>query len=68
MSFSILKHARLAGALLLSLDIFVWYNDWDIVRETLNGRSLTQINYFDLLLPIMLLIISIYLIAYKKNI
>lgn len=61
-----MKYFKLTGIVILIIDFLIIYYRRDIVIELCNGRDLNQLNIYKLLLPIILIIISIYLI-FKKN-
>jgi len=58
---------KLVGLILLIINIFIIYVRRDIVQELLTGRSWDGLDLYKLLLPLLLLITSLFLLFRKTK-
>lgn len=62
-----MKYSKLIGLIILIFGIFISYERRDIIVEIFNGRDWAEIEIYQLLLPIVLIIISVFLLTKRKN-
>lgn len=62
-----MKYLKISGVFILIVSCFIVYERRDIFIEILNGRSLDEIEISDLILPLCLLILGVFLILKKSN-
>jgi len=62
-----MKKKTVAGVILLILNVCILYYRRDIIIELINGRPVEEIKIYKLVLPLILLIITIYLFLNSKN-
>lgn len=60
------KIFKLLGIITLLISLFLFWYCKDIFEELFEGRPFAEIQFRDLLFPVILLIISIYLIIFKQ--
>ena len=56
-----------SGIIVLIIDLFIIFYRRDIIFELFSGRPLNEIEISKLLLPLILLVISIYLMINRKS-
>ena len=61
------KLRTLSGIIILIIDCFIWYYRSDIITELISGRPIIEIDISQLILPILLLVIGVFLIFKKKT-
>ena len=57
-----IKRNTVIGIILILIDGFVFYYRSDIVMELLRGRALGELDVYELLLPVILLLVGLFLI------
>ena len=62
-----MNYKRLVGLLIIIIDFFIIYYRSDIIIEMFEGRSFNELEIFKLILPITLIIISLFFIFNKKK-
>lgn len=63
-----MKYKTLVALIIMLINIFIIYFRWDIISEMIKGRSFSELDLDQLILPIILFIIaSFLLIKNKKN-
>lgn len=65
MGFS--KHLKLTGVIILIIDVFLWYFNFDIIQEVVQGRPWNEIPFEDLAIPIIVLAVGLFFILKKSK-
>ena len=60
------KYRILSGTIILIISIFIFYYRRDILVELFGGRPLYELDLSQLLLPILLIVIGLFLIFKKE--